>query len=89
VHKFDNSLLDFDALDKEKTKENIELAFKLAEEHLGIPALLDAEDVLNGPDERSIMVYLAQFPVAFLSHAKVDTTNVKKYEEELEQQKLK
>jgi hypothetical protein len=61
---------------------------KLAEDHLGIPALLDAEDTCNGPDERSIMVYLAQFPVAFVSRTKVDTTNVKKIEEELVQQKL-
>ena len=44
----------------------------MAEEHLGVPSLLDADDVANGrTDERSIMTYLAQYPVAFIAHTKV------------------
>lgn len=90
VHKFDNSLLDFDSLSKENPKDNLTLAFTLAEEKLGIPPFLDVEDMTNPsakPDERGIMTYLAQFPIAFINlkgEQKADTAFVDKMEEELE-----
>ena len=42
---------------------NCSLAFSLAHHHLGIPPLLDVEDVVKhaSPDERSIITYLSQF----------------------------
>lgn len=59
--------------------ENLELAFSIAERHLGIPRLLDVEDVCgttrtyNGkPDERSLMTYVAQFFHAFSSKGASD-----------------
>ena len=43
-------------------RDRLELAFKLAERHLGIASLLDAEDVdVDKPDEKSVMTYVAQF----------------------------
>ncbi|CAF5194320.1 unnamed protein product, partial [Rotaria magnacalcarata] len=38
----------------------------VAEQHLGIPRLIDAEDVdVTKPDEKSIMTYIAQFSRRF------------------------
>ncbi|KAK2883496.1 hypothetical protein Q8A67_017133 [Cirrhinus molitorella] len=43
-------------------QENLERAFHLAEKELGIPRLLEPEDVdVSNPDEKSIMTYIAQF----------------------------
>ena len=43
-------------------RDRLELAFKLAERHLGVACLLDAEDVdVDKPDEKSVMTYVAQF----------------------------
>lgn len=46
----------------ENAEENLEKAFSVAEEALGIPRLLDVEDfILDELDEKSIMTYLSAF----------------------------
>jgi hypothetical protein len=63
IHHFRPALLDFGSLKVENILENNEVAFSIAEEHLGIPALLDPQDMVEceEPDRFSIVTYVSQF----------------------------
>ncbi|XP_060879547.1 MICAL-like protein 2 [Metopolophium dirhodum] len=76
IHHFRPDLIDYNSLDKNDIYGNNELAFRVAENHLGIPALLDPEDMVcvEIPDRLSILTYLSQFYQTFSSQA---TTPVK------------
>ncbi|KAM0755557.1 actinin-like protein [Meredithblackwellia eburnea MCA 4105] len=77
IHRHRPDLIDYDSLSKDLSSatENTKLAFRVAEEHLGIPQLLDVEDVCGPrrPDEKSVMTYVAQFFHAFSSQAREET----------------
>jgi len=71
VHAYDNSLIDISQLNPNYPRENLQYAFQMIEEHLGIPQMLSPEDMVlpdlaSRPDEQCIMTYLSQFPEAFL-----------------------
>eukprot|EP01136_Pigoraptor_vietnamica_P010150 Opistho-1_new@47430 len=76
IHRHRPELLDYDSLKKgpEDALHNLNLAFDVAEKHIGIPKLLDAEDIVNTPkpDERSIMTQVAAYYHAFASSQKAE-----------------
>ncbi|KAJ9638542.1 uncharacterized protein PV06_09571 [Exophiala oligosperma] len=72
IHRPD--LIDFDTLDKSDHKGNMKLAFDIASKEIGIPDLLDVEDVADvpRPDERSLMTYIAYWFHAFSAMERVE-----------------
>ena len=55
-------VINYEALNNKLYIENLNKAFDIAQKHLGIPKLLDAEDVdTPEPDEKSIMTYVSLF----------------------------
>merc|ERR1712000_234317 len=62
IHAHRLELIPFDSLESKNKEKNIELAFSTATK-LGIPQLLDVEDMLivSKPEPFSIMTYLSQF----------------------------
>lgn len=68
IHKHRPDLLDFDSLDPNNARENLQLAFDVAEKHLDIPQLLDADDMIKfTPDDKSVMTYVAYYWKRFAS----------------------
>ncbi|KAK5652510.1 hypothetical protein OQA88_10415 [Cercophora sp. LCS_1] len=72
IHRPD--LIDYDALDKSDHRGNMKMAFEIAHKEIGIPNLLDVEDVCDvaKPDERSLMTYIAYWFHAFSQMEKVE-----------------
>ncbi|TSR99416.1 Nesprin-1 [Bagarius yarrelli] len=79
-------LVDMERVWNQPNRANLEEAFSLAEKELGIPRLLDPEDVdVDKPDEKSIMTYVAQF---LKHHPDTAETESVRHEEERKQRSV-
>ncbi|XP_008201528.1 spectrin alpha chain, non-erythrocytic 1 isoform X2 [Tribolium castaneum] len=62
IHAHRPDLFTYDDLVHNRNIDNLNHAFDVANNELGIPRLLDAEDIDNSrPDEKSIMTYVASY----------------------------
>ncbi|XP_064484434.1 alpha-actinin isoform X2 [Ornithodoros turicata] len=75
IHRHRPDLLDYGKLKKENPLENLNLAFDVAEKHLNIPRMLDAEDMNSTamPDERAIMTYVSSYYHTFAGAQQAET----------------
>eukprot|EP01116_Phalansterium_solitarium_P007034 TRINITY_DN194_c0_g1_i4.p1 TRINITY_DN194_c0_g1~~TRINITY_DN194_c0_g1_i4.p1 ORF type:complete len:632 (+),score=275.46 TRINITY_DN194_c0_g1_i4:110-2005(+) len=74
IHRHRPDLIDYSTLQSNNALHNLNLAFSVAAEHLDVPKLLDAEDIVQmpRPDEKSIMTYVSQLYKVFSSADKVE-----------------
>ncbi|KAH9889930.1 actinin-like protein [Cubamyces lactineus] len=77
IHCHRPDLIDYDKLDKTDRHGNTRLAFQIAQDHLGIPQLLEVADLCDTqhPDERSVMTYVAGYFHAFSSMEQTETVS--------------
>uniref|UniRef100_W5NIS0 Actinin, alpha 2b n=1 Tax=Lepisosteus oculatus TaxID=7918 RepID=W5NIS0_LEPOC len=75
IHRHRPDLIDYSKLNKDDPLGNLNLALEIAEKHLDIPKMLDAEDIVNTPkpDERAIMTYVSCFYHAFAGAEQAET----------------
>uniref|UniRef100_UPI003AABFA06 spectrin beta chain, erythrocytic isoform X2 n=1 Tax=Centroberyx gerrardi TaxID=166262 RepID=UPI003AABFA06 len=62
IHKHRPDLVDYNTLKRSNPTHNLQNAFNVAEQRLGVTKLLDPEDVFTeNPDEKSIITYVVAF----------------------------
>ncbi|KAK9533937.1 hypothetical protein VZT92_009024 [Zoarces viviparus] len=62
IHKHRPDLVEYNSLTRSNPSHNLQSAFNVAEQQLGVTKLLDPEDVFTeNPDEKSIITYVVAF----------------------------
>lgn len=78
IHKHRPDLIEYPKLTKANAMQNLQNAFTVSEEKLGIPPLLEANDVcVEQPDEKSIITYVAAY-YHYFNKMKADTVHSKR-----------
>ncbi|CAF4576954.1 unnamed protein product, partial [Rotaria sp. Silwood1] len=74
IHRHRPDLLDYSKLTKDDPLTNLNLAFDIAEKHLDIPKMLDAEEINNSikADEKVVMTYVSSYYHAFSTTQKAE-----------------
>lgn len=74
IHRYHPDLLDFKSLKSSDPIKNLNVAFTVAEEQLGIPKMLDPEDMVSSvkPDDRSVMAYVSCYYHSFAGTLKAN-----------------
>mmetsp|Transcript_46350 Transcript_46350/g.75646 ORF Transcript_46350/g.75646 Transcript_46350/m.75646 type:complete len:865 (+) Transcript_46350:135-2729(+) len=81
IHRHNPDLIDFSSLSKDNRLQNLQLAFDVAEKQLGIPCILDANDMVNQkPDDKSVLAQVAFYWKKFAAEktAEVATKRISK-----------
>jgi len=75
IHRHRPELIDYDKLRKDDPLTNLQTAFEVAEKHLDIPQMLDAQELVDlpYPDEKSVMTYVSCFYHAFADQKPVNS----------------
>lgn len=75
IHRHRPELIDYSKLSRDNALANLNFAFDVAEKHLDIPRMLDAEDMVESvkPDERSVMAYVSSYYHAFSGAQQAET----------------
>ncbi|XP_076464437.1 spectrin beta chain-like isoform X2 [Babylonia areolata] len=78
IHKHRPDLIQYDRLHKSSAIQNLQNAFTVAEDKLGLTALLEPEDVnVEYPDEKSIITYVVTY-YHYFSKMKADSVQGKR-----------
>ncbi|KPJ12141.1 Spectrin beta chain, brain 1 [Papilio machaon] len=78
IHKHRPDLVQFEKLHRNNPMHNLNNAFNVAEEKLGLTKLLDAEDIaVDHPDEKSIITYVVTY-YHYFSKLKQETVQGKR-----------
>uniref|UniRef100_H2Y427 Uncharacterized protein n=1 Tax=Ciona savignyi TaxID=51511 RepID=H2Y427_CIOSA len=74
IHRHRPDLIDYNKLRKDDPLTNLQTAFEVAEKHLDIPQMLDAQEMseIPYPDEKSVMTYVSCFYHAFANQKPVN-----------------
>lgn len=69
IHSYRPELIDYQSLDPKNSRQNLDSAFSVAKNYLGIEPLLDSEDVdTPKPDEKSILTYVSSYYHTFAKY---------------------
>lgn len=90
IHRIHPHLIDLHALNKDHAVQNLSLAFSLAEEHFGIPQLLDPRDLVDSkPDELSVMTYISEYFHVYMNIERSRKADIQRLSEEERQRQEK
>merc|ERR1712000_743979 len=82
IDKYKEGLVDYQKhIDNEDPRTQLEEAFRVAEESLAVPSLLNADDVMNGEvDERGLVLYVSLYFHAYMALSERDRLESSKRE---------